>query len=119
MSTHTPWGTTEAAALAYAATLDRAFAQAAVTEKGRCHSAVELDNSIALEAALLAVGDLLGGLSVHGFAADLAAHLERVEASMIEDAPRWDYRPSFGNDPDVVFSTRLSDAIDQAREDDA
>src|SRR3954462_4911316 len=75
----TPWGTTEAAALAYAATLDHAFA-GTPTE--------------ALEEALMAVGDLLGGLSVHGFAADLAAHLERGTEDLLSDAdacPR-DYR---------------------------
>jgi hypothetical protein len=60
----TPWGSLETAALAYAASLDAAFA----ASPGE-----------ALEEALLAVGELLGGLSMHGFARDLAAHLERVE----------------------------------------
>jgi hypothetical protein len=102
---HAPWSQVEAAAMAYAARLDVMLAET---------------QDEALEQALLAVGELLGGLSMHGFARDLAAHLERVETSMLEDAPRCDYSPGLGGlDPDQVFSSRLSDSIDQMRADDS
>src|SRR3954467_15525425 len=103
--TTTPWGSLESAALAYAASLDAAFA----ASPGE-----------ALEEALLAVGELLGGLSMHGFARDLQSHLERVEEDIVMDANPRDYSPGLGpNDPDGVFSARLSGAIARAREDDA
>src|SRR3954469_8878073 len=103
--TYTPWSQVEAAAMAYAARLDVMLAE---TQDER------------LEEALLAVGELLGGLSVHGFAGDLRMHLARVEEDMLADAPRCDYTSGRGgNDPDAVFSSRLSDSIDQAREDDS
>jgi hypothetical protein len=39
---------------------------------------------------------------------------------LIEDAPRCDYSPGMGgNDPNAVFSSRLSGAIEAARESDA
>lgn len=95
----------EATALAFAAGLDALAAK---------------DKPDAVEDALLAVGELLGGLSVHGFQGDLRAHLDRVEADMLEDAPRSDYSPGLGgNDPSQYCSSRLSDAIDTARADDA
>ena len=95
----------EAAALAFAASLDALAGQ---------------DNPEPVEDALADVGELLGGLSIHGFAGDLRAHLARVEADILEDAPRCDYSPGLGgNDPDAVFSGRLSDVIDRAREDDS
>lgn len=101
---HTPWSQVEAAAMAYAARLDVLLA----TDDER------------LEDALLAVGELLGGLGHKGFAHDLRLHLARVEEDMLADAPRCDYSSGRGgNDPDQVFSSRLSDAIDTARADDA
>ena len=70
--------------------------------------------------ALLAIGELLGGLSVGGFSADLRSHLDRVESDLLEDASPQDYSPGFGgNDPNGVFSDRLSYQIDQARACDA
>jgi hypothetical protein len=95
----------EAAALAFAAHLDALAAK---------------DKPDAVEDALLEVGELLGGLSIHGFQGDLRAHLDRVEADMLDDASPRDYSPGTGgNDPDAVFSSKLSDQIDQARADDA
>lgn len=74
----------------------------------------------ALEAALLAVGELLGGLSIHGFEHDLRSHLARVEADILEDAPRHEYNPGMGgNDPSQYRSGRLDDMIDTSRADDA
>lgn len=102
---HTSWSQIEAAAMAYAARLDVLLA--------------ETEND-ALEDALLAVGELLGGLGYKGFSADLRAHLERVEADLLSDADPWDYSSGRGgNDPDAIFSARLSDEIDVARADDA
>jgi hypothetical protein len=99
-----PASNAEAAAFAFAASLDALARQ---------------DNPEPVEAALADVGELLGGLSIHGFAGDLRMHLERVEASLLEDAPRQEYNPGMGgNDPDVVFSSHLSDAIDTAGADD-
>lgn len=99
-----PASNAEAAALAFAAGLDALAAK---------------DKPDVVEDALLEVGELLGGLSVHGFAGDLRAHLQRVEDDLLEDASPRDYSPGLGpNDPDGIFSARLSDAIDQARADD-
>jgi hypothetical protein len=103
-TTYTPWSQVEAAAMAYAARLDVLLAET---------------RDEALENALLAVGDLLGGLSIHGFAGDLRMHLERVEADLLEDAPRHEYNPGMGgNDPSQCLSSRLEDMIHQARADD-
>jgi hypothetical protein len=100
-----PASNAEAAALAFAASLDVLAGQ---------------DNPDAVEDALADVGELLGGLSIHGFQGDLRAHLARVEADLLEDASPRDYSPGLGpNDPDAVFSSHLSDAIDTARADDA
>jgi hypothetical protein len=72
-----------------------------------------------VEEALHAIGNLLGGLSMHGFARDLAAHLDRVEDALLSDADPWGYSAGLGpNDPDAIFSARLSDMIDQMRADD-
>lgn len=102
---YTPWSQVEAAAMAYARRLDVLLAET---------------TNDALEDALLAVGELLGGLGCKGFAHDLRLHLARVEEEMLADAPRCDYSSGRGgNDPDQVFSSRLSDAIDTARSDDA
>jgi hypothetical protein len=99
-----PASNSEAAALAFAAHLDALARQ---------------DNPEPVENALQDVGELLGGLSVHGFAGDLRAHLARVEADLLEDASPRDYSPGLGpNDPDGIFSARLSDEIDQMRADD-
>jgi hypothetical protein len=104
-TTYTPWSQVEAAAMAYAARLDVLLAET---------------RDEALENALLAVGDLLGGLSIHGFAGDLRMHLERVEADLLEDAPRHEYNPGMGgNDPSQCLSSRLEDMIHQARADEA
>jgi hypothetical protein len=86
-TTYTPWSQVAAAAMAYAARLDVLLAET---------------RDEALENALLAVGDLLGGLSIHGFAGDLRMHLERVEADLLEDAPRHECRgarPDRGQPP--------------------
>src|SRR3954469_14993722 len=112
-TTYTPWSQVEASAMAYAARLD---ALLAVLDA----RAVYLPADAALEEALHAVGNLLGGLGYKGFAHDLRRHLDTLEEEMILDAPRCDYSPGLGGlDPDAaVFSTRLSDSIDQARADD-
>jgi hypothetical protein len=74
----------------------------------------------AVEDALLAIGELLGGLSVGGFSADLRTHLERVEADLIEDASPQDISRGWGpNDPDNYISGRLEDRIAEARACDA
>jgi hypothetical protein len=100
-----PASNAEAAAFAFAASLDALARQ---------------DNPEPVEDALAGVGELLGGLSIHGFQGDLRAHLARVEADLLEDAPGCDYSPGLGGlDPDAVFSARLSDEIDRAREDDS
>jgi hypothetical protein len=104
--------TPEAQALAYAHRLDVIAAEIA---RGPYRPADE-----ALEEALHAIGNLLGGLSCKGYAADLRAHLDRVEEDLLSDASPWDYSAGLGGlDPDQVFSSRLSDAIDAARADDA
>lgn len=71
MSTATPL----TAAFAFAAHLDRLLAETRddITEE-----------------ALLAVGELIGGLSTHGFVRDLQAHLERLEQDMLDEPG--DYR---------------------------
>jgi hypothetical protein len=95
----------EAAALAFAAHLDALAGQ---------------DNPEPVEDALADVGELLGGLSVHGFAGDLRMHLERVELDLLEDAPRHEYNPGMGgNDPSQYCSSRLDNMIQQSRADDA
>lgn len=72
MSTATP----QTAALAFAAHLDRLLAET---------------HDEALEHALVhEVGELIGGLSVHGFQRDLQAHLDRLEAEMLDEPG--DYR---------------------------
>jgi hypothetical protein len=100
-----PASNAEAAALAFAASLDVLARQ---------------DNPEPVEDALADVGELLGGLSIHGFAGDLRAHLARVEQDLLEDASPQDYSPGIGgNDPNAIFSGRISDAIDTARADDS
>jgi hypothetical protein len=70
--------------------------------------------------ALLAIGELLGGLSCKGFADDLRVHLERVEQDLIEDASPQDIRRGWGpNDPENYISGRLEDRIAEARATDA
>src|SRR4051812_46349927 len=74
----------------------------------------------AISDALLSIGELLGGLGVNGFKADLQAHLERLEADLLEDAHPAEYsRGRGGNDPDQVFSAELQDRIAEARAADA
>jgi hypothetical protein len=74
----------------------------------------------AVEDALLAIGELLGGLSVGGFSADLRSHLDRVEQDLIEDAHPSDIsRGMGGNDPDSFISGRLEDRIADTRATDA
>jgi hypothetical protein len=100
-----PASNAEAAALAFAAGLDALAAK---------------DKPDVVEDALLEVGELLGGLSVHGYAWDLREHLARVEADLLEDAPRHEYNPGMGgNDPSQYCSSRLDDMIQQSRADDA
>ena len=73
-----------------------------------------------VEDALLAIGELLGGLSVFGFSYDLSSHLRRVEQDQLEDAGPWDYSPGLGpNDPDARFSAALQDRIAEMRATDA
>jgi len=73
-----------------------------------------------VEEALLAIGELLGGLSVHGFAADLRSHLARVEQDQLEDAHPSDIsRGKGGNDPDSYISGRLEHRIAEMRATDA
>lgn len=112
-----PASNAEAAALAYAAHLD---VLASRPQESAAFRSVPQDSAEdALEEALLEVGELLGGLSCKGFAHDLRSHLERVEGDLIEEADPSDYDPALGpNDPDVIFSARLSDQIDLARADD-
>lgn len=70
--------------------------------------------------ALLSIGELLGGLGCRGFRADLDAHLERLEADLLEDAHPSEYsRGRGGNDPDTYLSGRLEDRIAEARAADA
>lgn len=101
-----PASNAEAAALAFAASLDVLALSPVIPEP--------------VEDALQDVGELLGGLSIHGFAGDLRAHLARVEQDLLEDASPQDYSPGMGgNDPNAIFSGRISDAIDTARADDS
>jgi hypothetical protein len=74
----------------------------------------------AVEDALLAIGELLGGLSVGGFSADLRSHLDRVEQDLIEDAHPSDVSRGWGpNDPNNYISGRLEDRIAESRACDA
>jgi hypothetical protein len=73
-----------------------------------------------VEDALLAIGELLGGLSCKGFADDLRTHLDRVESDILEDAHPSDVSRGWGpNDPDNYISGRLEDAIAESRATDA
>jgi len=92
----------EAAALAFAASLDALLAETT-------------DETV--EETLLQVGNLIGGLSAKGFAHDLRTHLASVEEDMLGEAG--DYDGDYGpRNPYARLSDRLSDAIDQARADD-
>ena len=73
-----------------------------------------------VEDALLAIGELLGGLGCKGFAADLRSHLDRLEADEIENASPQDIsRGKGGNDPDSWISGRLEHRIAEMRAVDA